>query len=85
MHGVSFLETDEVTVTMAAVALLGLLVICEIWVSGCSSMMVDKHARLRLEVLYAEVWSQNVLRELLLQLLLDFLPKSQVNLCIFWV
>lgn len=80
------LETEQITVTSAAVGPLFVLLVLVLryWVRLLLLTNI-KHVCLRLKVLNAEIRCQNVFGQLLLELLFDFLAEFLVHHGVIWI
>lgn len=80
------LETEQITVTSAAVGPLFILLVLVLryWVRLLLLTNI-KHVSLRLKVLNAEIRCQNVFGQLLLELLFDFLAEFLVHNGVIWI
>lgn len=72
------LEAEQLAITLAALDTLHRIL--GDWLEHDSVLIAEENASLRLEVLDAEVRHEDVLRQLLLQLLLDLLAEAHVHL-----
>lgn len=79
------LETEEVSITSAAVVPLIILLVLVLRNRIRLLLTNIKHVSLRLKVFNAEIRSQNVLGQLLLELLFDFLSESLVHKSVIWI
>lgn len=86
LKAIGLLETKEFPVTFATIGPSVLIVFfLHKWIGRLACLRIDKHARLRLEILNLKIRGQYIFRQLLLQLLFNFLTESLVNLLVLWV
>lgn len=73
------LQTKQITITITAFEGFVTVFFPYILLNAVLLILIQKRARLRLEILNTEIWCQYIFCELLLQLLFDLLSKSLVH------